>query len=128
MGTGRIIGAVLALVAGAMILMGVGIWITSHSGTFSDLPIIWNTILAAVSIVGGILGILGKASKIGGILALIAGVLWIVGDILYFTGSVFLLASSLLLFLTYAEFTYIFAIESVLAIVGGILLFVTGDD
>ena len=127
MGIGKLIGGILALAAGAMILIGLFLWMNGDGVTL-DMPIAWwNIASSAVAIVGGILGLLGK--KIGGILALIVGALWIIGGILAITYvTIDFVALSVTLYYWIYDFTYVVSIEAIIAIVGGILLLVSSSD
>ena len=129
MGAGKTVGSILAIAAGVMILIGVIIWFIKFSGEITNPTILTNIILSALTIVGGILGLIGKMTKVGGVLALISGVLWVIGGLLMYAYITdLLMPAGLLLMFTLEMIFYFFSIESVMAIIGGILLLVSPSD
>jgi len=128
MSAGRIVGGILALVAGALLLIGT-LWVVAvWSSDFTDIFVLYNLGMAALMIVGGILGLV-KLKTVGGILALVAGGMSIVGGLLAFMGEIWDLIPSSFFFVLYpSEFTYFFALEAIIAIVGGIILLVSSKD
>jgi hypothetical protein len=127
MSTGRIIGGILALIAGVMLLIGT-FYQNSYFGMDFDNLVLVNLAMAALMLVGGILGLV-KLKKVGGILALVGGVLLMLGGLLaWFTPFYYLWPLSFFFFLTHSEFTYTFALESIIAIVGSIILLVSSKE
>jgi len=128
MSAGRIVGGILALVAGALLLIGL-FWAMADWGIGFDEPIcLWNLAMAALMIVGGILGLV-KVKIAGGILALVGGGLLILGGLLALFGDIwYFIPLSFFFFLHPAEFTYFFALEGIIAIVGGIILLVSSKE
>ena len=126
MSAGKIIGGIIALAAGALLLIGAIATFFEYHFTITD-PIFWsNIIIALLMVVGGILGILKKIA--GGILALVGGALSMIGGLLAMYASFYYLwPLSVFFFIVPAEFTYLFAIESIIAIVGGIIILVSKD-
>ncbi|MDD1778822.1 MAG: hypothetical protein LUQ65_11725 [Candidatus Helarchaeota archaeon] len=128
MSAGRIVGGILALVAGVLLLIGVFVRMVIWSLDFSVPFVLPNIIIAALMMVGGILG-LARLKTVGGILALVAGVVSIIGGLLLmFTSFYYLLPLSLISAFIMADFTYFFALEAFIAIVGGIILLVSSKE
>jgi hypothetical protein len=127
MSTGRVVGGILALVAGAWVLIGT-LWVVAvYSPVFTDIFILYNIVIAALMIVGGILG-LAKLKTVGGILALCASAMSIMGGLLAYIGHFWDLVPIGLLFVLFpSDFTYFFALETIIAIVGGIILLVSSS-
>ena len=128
MSAGRIVGGILALVAGALLLIAL-FWAMARWGLeFNDPIILWNLAVAALIIVGGILG-LAKVKIAGGILALVGGGLSILGSLLFLLGVLwYFMPLSFFYFIIATEFTYVFALEAIIAIVGGIILLVSSKE
>jgi hypothetical protein len=128
MSAGRIVGGIIALVAGALLLIGVFWSMAEFHMTFGNPIAVFNLVMAALMIVGGVLG-LAKLKTVGGILALIGGVLSMLGGLLaWFTPFYYLWPLSFFFLLAPSEFTYYFATESIIAIVGAIILLVSSKE
>jgi hypothetical protein len=127
MSAGRVIGGILALVAGVLLLIG-ALWaIPEYHIEFTNPVVISNLAIACVMIVGGILGLV-KLKTVGGIVALIAGIISIMGGLLIqFTSFYYLLPLSLFYYIIPIDIFYFFAIEAIIAIVGGIILLVSKE-
>ena len=131
MASGRLIGGILALAGGALMALGLVLWIVDWKLPAGGPISMFNLVLIAVSIVGGILGILGKMSKIGGVLALVAGLVWIIGGVLLYTGSLggLTMPTSLIYYFQIVpNLTWWFPIEAIFPLVGGILLLISSSD
>ena len=132
MGAGRIVGGILALAAGWLVLFGWFMWVSNYGMPIGHQISLWNLLCIALAIVGGILGLVGNASKVGGGLVLAAGALWLITSIIwYISGDYFLMVpTSGMFFLMGASiaFLYFFAIESIIAVVAGIVLLVSPSD
>jgi hypothetical protein len=128
MSTGRIVGGILALVAGALLLIGIFWGMAKYSIPLDSSFVAVTLSEAALMVVGGILGLV-KVKTVGGILALVGGGVSILGSILAFTGTYWdLLTLSFFFMLSPMEFTYFFALEAIIAIVGGIILLVSSKE
>ena len=76
MDIGKIVGGILALFAGVLVLCAFFYYLFVGPIPITYPPMYINLIISAVTIVGGILMLLGK--KIGGIFALVAGLVWVI--------------------------------------------------
>ncbi|NVM29601.1 MAG: hypothetical protein HWN65_12235 [Candidatus Helarchaeota archaeon] len=130
MGTLRIIGGIIALVAASLILTATVLWtIVALQGAsvYNITAIVMNYVLAVLVIIGCILGFKGKNS--GGILVLIIGVVSIIFGILYVGildpwTSMFqqMAITPLVLVIPYVT------LEQILVVLGGILILAGGSD
>ena len=128
MGAGRIAGAIFSLLAGALVLYGVLIYIFREAVPFTEPIILVNIGLSALALVGGILGLLGKMPKLGGVLASIAGLLWVCGAFFIFIGIDIFMHVSGFLFIFDVMYFYYYSFEGVIALVGGAMLLVAPSD
>jgi len=78
MSAGRIVGGIIALVAGVLLLIGVFWAMADWMLPFTSSYVLLTLALAALMIVGGILGLI-KVKTVGGILALVGGGVAILG-------------------------------------------------
>jgi len=124
MSAGRIVGGIIALVAGVLLLFGAIIAFMEYTMDFTDPMFLSNLIIAIIIIVGGILGIVQKTA--GGILALIGGAISLIGALLALYASFYYLWPLSVFFFIYPSWlTYYFPIEAIIAIVGGIIILVS---
>ncbi len=127
MSTGRLIGGILALAAGALSLGATFYYVAGGIG-FDNPIILTNLAISIVILVGGILGILGK--KVGGILALIGGALWLIGGLLVVVSDFafyYLWPMSLFFIILNVGILYFLSLESIIAVISGIIILVSGE-
>jgi len=124
METGRIIGGIIALLAGVLIF----IMALQFTLVLGSQPVMWiiNLSVAILAIIGGILGIM--TNKLGGKIALIAGLLAIICEVIATTDP-----SNLAAYFNQLSFIgdYIFipwiTVEGVLMAIGGIIIFTSTE-
>jgi hypothetical protein len=143
MGAAGKVGGVLALIGGALvliesllILMGTALFGTLIEATWllgASMMIIWpilSLLLGVVALVGGILALSGK--KVGGVLALIIAILWIIYPLLFqlgvFVPDLVVLTPMGLLTGLLDFGLWIFTIEGIIVLVGGILGLAASND
>jgi hypothetical protein len=139
LGAGRVVGGIIALIGGALILIHciIATNLLTDFGTNYAIAWIINLLVALLAIIGGILGL---ASKSGGIPALIAGLIalllpilaYVIGDlniaqmfsqlsgIYYYTGF--------FLFTLPSPMSMIVSIESLIILVGGIIMLASSSE
>lgn len=141
MGAGRVIGGIIALIGGVFIalhlFMPAGLSLLALGGNFQISWII-NLVVVLLAVIGGILGL---ASKPGGALALIAGLMALVLPLIGAVSGDMAMAQmlsglsgmyfhfGLLLFeMAGPSGAMILSIESVVILVGGIIMLVSSSD
>jgi hypothetical protein len=123
MGTGKIIGGILAIIGSALVLLNI-ISLLLQGAPITDPLFLQNLIISAVILVAAILGLTGK--KVGAWITLIVGLLWLVGMLLaIFTSFYYLAPISLFVYLIPVFIIYLGIIELSLIIIGGIILLVS---
>jgi len=141
MGAAKVIGGLLALVAGILsllvaldLLIGIGIFgasISIYIGAIilaGEFYIYLGLIFAIIAIIGGIVGMAGK--KAGGGIALIIAVIWLIGGFLASSVPLLFPMSAMLLWTGQIAIggVGIISIEAIICLVGGILVLAGGSD
>jgi hypothetical protein len=139
MGTGRVVGGIIALIGGVLILIHclLAFSLLTDFGFGYSVGWILNLLVALLAIIGGILGI---TSKSGGAPALIAGLMAILLPVLAFVignltiAQMFSQLSGIYYFTGFSLFTLpspmsmIVSVESVIMLVGGIIMLASSSD
>jgi len=142
MGALKIVGGIFSLVGGVLVLLvPLAILLNiplfdptmlamTYGGIHAVVPLATyiNIILAALAIVGGILGMAKK--RAGGALSLVAAIVWMLGMILItFVGiSLIMLTPYSALLVWTGIGLWLFTIESIVVLLGGIFILAGGSD
>ncbi|MFX1293731.1 MAG: hypothetical protein ACFFD2_02560 [Promethearchaeota archaeon] len=133
MGAAKAVGGILALAGSAMVLIFCLLYMNSAFFLGGPFVIGWiiNLLLSVLALVGSIVGLAGK--KVGGALALIAGLWWLLMDILLTAGIISglsffgIMVIPYSLFATYVVYIPYITLESILCLIGGILILADSD-
>jgi len=130
MSAGRVIGGLIALIGGMFVLIMCIINMQIAFSLGSDYIVAWliNLLMGLLALIGGIMGL---ASKKGGGIAVAAGLLvFFLGILSFTTLSLYILFYQYSLFQTYMAIGkwYGISLESILMILGGIIMLASGRN